>query len=143
MKHLSILFLIGISTILIGCNIRHDNHIIDKIEAEEIANQFYYHLQMEDFKSAEKLFSEKAFETNTREDLLNYFKATIYTHGNLSNFVLDYWDTSVIDGKDSRGQYILYYYVTRYPKHTFEKLFLIKENDSIKIVGYEITLEDY
>jgi len=136
-------FLLLISTLLAGCNIRYDNNIIDKLEAEETANKLYYHLQMEDFESAEKLFSEKTFEEASREDLHNYFKATIHTFGNLTNFELDFWETSVTDGKNPSGNYILCYYVSRQPKHTFEKLFLIKEENEIKILGYEIKLDGY
>lgn len=137
-------YLIILSTILLmNCNVRHDNNIIDKVEGEEIANQFYYHLQMEEFDKAEKLFGEKAFEENSREDLKNYFKATIAQFDNLKNFQLDHWETSVVDGSNAKGQYIFFYYVTRFPKHTFEKLYMEKENDSIKIIGYEVTLENY
>ncbi len=140
MKDYLIIFL---TLLLISCNLRHDNHVIDKIEAEKIANQLYYHLQMEEFDNAEKLFGQKAFEISNREDLKNYFKAAIYQFGNVKNFVLDHWETSVQDGSNPNGQYIFFYYVTRQPKHTFEKLYMEKENDSIKIISYEVTLDSY
>lgn len=117
--------------------------MIDKNEAEQIANKFYYYLETYDFESAEKLFSKKTFEKKNKDELNHLFKATIYNFGNVKNFELDHWATSVTSGSDATGQYLMLYYVTRHYKHTFEKLAMVKENDSIKIIAYEIRRDAY
>jgi|SRR5690606_2815945 len=137
-----ILLLLIFSFLLLGCSKYDIDKQIDKAEAEQVANQFYYFLQIKDFDKAENLFLIDSISSIKNRFMLNQlFEKTIYEYGNIRNFELDFWNTVTSD--DSLGQYLLKYYVTREYHHTFEKISMLKVNDSIKIIGYQLDRNSY
>lgn len=131
-----------IFSLLTSC-IAHSNNEIDKKEAEKIANKFYYYQETGFMKGIYELLS-KEFQTEDKlKEWDNLIVGTYYDYGKVRNFELDHWSTFTADGVVERGEYLLQYYVTREPKHTFENIYLVKENDSIKIAGYEVKLDNY
>lgn len=127
--------------LLTSCNITSFNSESDKSEAEAITNKFYHHLEMNDFEKADKLFSEKFFEETDVEKLHKIYDYTLKEGGNLKNFILLEWNTLVVKGTDSKAEYVLLYNVEREKKNTTERIGLIKENDTIKIVSYYVNMD--
>lgn len=58
----------------------------------------------------------------------------------ISNIQLTIWETFVSVGTSSKSQYVLSYRVERNIQNTQEKITLEKDVDSIKIVGYDVSL---
>lgn len=56
--------------------------------------------------------------------------------GKIKNDSLYNWQSLVIEGSNKRAENILRYYVKREIKNTLETFTLEKENDIIKIIGY-------
>jgi hypothetical protein len=139
MKYYLPLFIFSLIT---SC-IAHSNNEIDKKEAEEIANKFYYYQETGSLEEIHKLLSKEFNSEEHQTKWNNLIVGTYYNFGKVKNFELDFWSTFVSDGVLEKGEYLLQYYVTREPKHTFENLYLVRENDSIKIAGYEVKLDSY
>ncbi|MGE8434817.1 hypothetical protein [Chryseobacterium joostei] len=55
---------------------------------------------------------------------------------------LTIWETFVSVGTQPKSQYVLSYKVKRNIQNTQEKITLEKNNDSIKIVGYDVSLAE-
>ena len=137
------LLLVLLSTLFTSCNINttSTNHESDKREAEKITNKFYHYLEMKEFNEAEKLFSEKFFEVTDKEKLHKIFNHTLNDCGNLTNFSLQEWNTFVVKGTNPKSEYDFLYKVTRDKKETTERIGMLKENDSIKIVSYHVNFD--
>jgi len=136
------IILLSILTIVFaGCNFNttSTNNEYDRKDAEKITNKFYHYLDMNDFKKAETLFSEKFFEVTDRDQLQKIFEKTVEDCGTLTNFELQDWNTLVVKGSNPKSEYVLLYKVSRKKKDTMERVSMMKENDSIKIVGYHLT----
>lgn len=58
----------------------------------------------------------------------------------ISNIQLTMWETFVSVGTNPKSQYVLSYRIERNIQNTQEKFTLEKNNDSIKIVGYDVSL---
>jgi hypothetical protein len=134
------LFFLLFISLVASCNLNttSSNNESDKREAEEITNKLYYYLETKDFQNAQTLFSEKFFEVTDREKLQKIFNQSHEEFGNLTNFSLLEWNTFVVKGTQAKSEYLLVYQVEREKKPTVEKIGMIKENDSIKIVSYHI-----
>jgi hypothetical protein len=139
MKYLLPLF---IFVFLSSC-IAHSNNEIDKKEAEAIANKFYYYQETGFMKGIHKLLSQEFNTEEKRKPFEDLIVGTYYNYGKVKNFELDHWTTFTADGVLETGEYLLQYYVTREPKHTFENIYLVRENDSIKIAGYQVKIDGY
>jgi hypothetical protein len=135
-------FLLFLSFML-SCNFNttSSNSESDKREGEEITHKLYYYLETTDFKKAEHLFSEKFFEVTDREKLQKIFSQTQDQLGNIQNFSLLEWNTFVVKGSNPKSEYLFLYQVEREKKPSVEKIGMIKENDSIKIVSYHIQFD--
>jgi hypothetical protein len=88
-----------------------------------------------------ELFSNRFFKVTNKEKLNDLFDLTQKEGGAFSDYSLSHWETLVVNGTDSRSEYLLTYYVTREKMNTEEIFSMQKEGDSIKIVGYKINLE--
>lgn len=141
MKYIPIVFFL--SFFLYNCHIQHDNNEVDKKEAEAVAEKFYYFQEIGDLKGIDKLISKEVQKEIDIKVLHELIIGTYQNFGGVRNFELDFWETSVLDGPQSKGRYKLQYYVTRESKHTFETLELIRESDSIKISSYVVKRDEY
>ena len=141
MKTFSIIFSL---IFLLSCNLNttYSNRESDKREAEQITNKLYHYLEMQELEKAESLFSEQFFEVTDRETLNKIFTKTLEECGNLTNFNLEEWTTFIVQGTDSKSEYVLVYKITRHKKNTTERIGLIKEEDeTIKIVSYHVNFD--
>ncbi len=135
--------LIFLSTFLISCQINStsSNRESDKREAEKITNEFYNYLEKKEFENAANLFSEKFFAVTDKDKLYEIFNATLNDCGNLTDFSIVDWSTFVVKGTNPKSEYLFYYKVSREKKETLEEIGMIKENDSIKIVSYHVSVD--
>lgn len=138
-KHILILGLLLITS----CTITHRDNAIDKKEAEQIANKFYYYQELGRLSEIHDLIANEGKTEASLKEWDQLIIGAYHEYGVVRNFELDKWSTFVADGLITRGEYLLQYYVTRSPNKTFENLYLIRENDSIKIAGYEIKTDGY
>lgn len=137
--------LILIPLFFIGCNFNktYRNREEDKQEAEKITEKFYSLIKNNKRKEALKLFGEKFFKL-TRKDQLNEMLNEINSScgSKISDTKLITWETFVSIGTNPKSEYVLLYKVNRNIKNTQEKITLEKNNDSIKIVGYDVSLAE-
>ncbi len=137
--------LILIPLLFIGCNFNktYRNREEDKQEAEKITEKFYSLIKNNNRKEALKLFGEKFFKL-TRKDQLNKMLNEINSScgSKISDTKLTTWETFVSIGTNPKSEYVLLYKVNRNIKNTQEKITLEKNNDSIKIVGYDVSLAE-
>ncbi|OCA79866.1 hypothetical protein BBH99_05325 [Chryseobacterium contaminans] len=136
--------LILIPLLFIGCNFNktYRNREEDKQEAEKITEKFYSLIKNNNRKEALKLFGEK-FKL-TRKDQLNKMLNEINSScgSKISDTKLTTWETFVSIGTNPKSEYVLLYKINRNIKNTQEKITLEKNNDSIKIVGYDVSLAE-
>lgn len=129
----------GILILFISCNFNtvYNNRESDLKDAEEVANELFNNLESGNYKDAIKLFGGKFFEHSSESELTSLFDS-IKTLGELRNRKLIEWKTFVVEGTNAKSEYYLRYNSV-YPNHqTDETLSLEKENDKIKIYGFQV-----
>ncbi|MCD9853917.1 hypothetical protein LUD75_04335 [Epilithonimonas sp. JDS] len=139
MKYLSVLLLL----LMYSCsfNTTRQNRESDKKDAEKITQKFFTLMKQNNREQSYELFSSRFFKVTNKEKLNDMFDWTQKEGGAFSNYSLSHWETLVVNGTDSRSEYLLTYYVTREKMNTEEIFSMQKEGDSIKIVGYKINLD--
>jgi len=135
--------LILITLLFISCNFNktYRNREEDKQDAEKITEKFYSLLKKDNREEAFKLFGDKFFKITNKEQLnkmLNDIKTSCGDQ--ILHTQLATWETLVSKGTSPQSEYVLIYKVNRNIKNTQEKITLQKNNDSIKIVGYDVNL---
>lgn len=113
----------------------------DRDEADLIVEELYDYLDNEEYTEAEKLFSEKFFEVTDRESLKKILQAVNKKGGRILSSEITDWNTLVVKGTNPRSEYILLYQNKRDIATTQERIGLLKEDDSIKIVSYHVTFD--
>lgn len=136
----SLILIIIFFIFTIGCNFNsiNKNREKDKQDAEKVVQGFYAFIKENNKETAYKLISKSLFKVTSKEKLNQILNISSVECGKIKNDSLIYWETVVIKGTNPRSEYILIYNVKRTIKNTKEKFTLKKENDSIKIVGYNI-----
>lgn len=133
--------LILISFILISCSFDRtfSNRESDKEEAEKITKKFYWELEHgSNLDNLHNLFSEKFFEV-TKKEKLDELNITVQNEmGIVEDYNLQRWETLVVKGTNEKSTYLLVYKVKRQNGETVETFSLLKENEVIKIVGYNV-----
>lgn len=135
--------LILIASILVSCNFNkiYQNREEDKKDAEKIANKFYSLIQQNNRQEAFKLFGEKFFTITSKGQLNQMIDNINMSCGsNMKTTELISWETFVSIGTNTKSEYVLLYKIHRNIKNTQEKITLQKDNDTIKIVGYNVDL---
>ncbi|WP_213280347.1 hypothetical protein [Chryseobacterium indologenes] len=133
--------LILISLFLISCNFNktYRNREEDKQYAGKITEKFYSLLKKDNREEAFKLFGNKFFKITNKEQLKQMLDMINKDCGNsIDTIELTTWETFVSVGTNPKSDYVLLYKVNRNIKNTQEKITLQKNNDSIKIVGYDV-----
>ncbi|MBP2619398.1 hypothetical protein [Chryseobacterium jejuense] len=132
--------LIFITFFLISCNFNStsQNREEDKKEAEKITERFYYFIKKNDKENAIELISKNLFKVTPKEKFSQILGSCSSECGEIKSYSLNHWETFVVKGTNPRSEYVLVYDVNRTIKNTKEKFTLKKENDSIKILGYNI-----
>ncbi|WP_312902856.1 hypothetical protein [Chryseobacterium taichungense] len=133
--------LILVVLFLTSCNFNktYHNREEDKKEAEKITGKFYALIKENNTQEAFKLIGNKFFETTNKKQLNQMIDDINAECGDkISNTQLTIWETFVSVGTNPKSQYVLSYKVERNIQNTQEKFTLEKEDDSIKIVGYDV-----
>lgn len=138
--------LILVVLFLTSCNFNktYRNREEDKKDAEKITKNYYQLIKGSSRQKAFKLFGEKFFDKkygkiNNKEQLNQMIDDINAECGDkISNIQLTIWETFVSVGTNPKSQYVLSYKVERNIQNTQEKFTLEKNNDSIKIVGYDV-----
>ncbi|WP_027383542.1 hypothetical protein [Epilithonimonas caeni] len=135
-KYSSILFII----LLTGCNFNtvYKNREQDKQDAEKVTEKFYSLMNSNNRQKAIKLMSQKLFKITSKEKFNQILDESSKECGNIISDSLIHWETVAVEGTNPKNEYVLIYDVKRDIKNTQEKFTLYKENDSIKILGYDI-----
>lgn len=142
--------LILIALLVISCNFNktYHNREEDKQEAEKITEKFYDLIKKNERQEAFKLFGKKFFNVEqgkiTNKEQLGQMLNDINSEcgDKISNIQLNTWETFVSIGTNPKSQYVLLYRIKRNIQNTQEKITLEKDNDSIKIVGYDVSLTE-
>jgi len=135
--------LILITLFLISCNFNktYRNREEDKKEAEKITEKYYALIKENNRQEAFKLIGNKFFETTNKKQLNQMIDDINAECGDkISETQLTNWETFVSVGTNAKSQYVLLYKVKRNVQNTQEKITLEKDDDSIKIVGYDVHL---
>lgn len=135
-------YLLLIPFLLVGCsfNRTYRNRAEDKEEAEKVVSKLYYTLQNGDLQKASKFFSGKFFQVTDKNKFNKLFKK-MDEYGKVSDYNLSKWETLVVEGTNSKAEYVLTYDVKRDSTKMQEVFSMEKENDSIKIVGYRVNYD--
>lgn len=114
------------------------NSDADKTAADKIAVTFYEAVRENALEKTYPVLSKDFFLYTTKPEyeimMGNFNRIT----GNLMNYELEKWDSKVVSGTDPSGSYHLQYKVYYDKDTTTETFNLIKEEDGIKIIGYQI-----
>ncbi|MCS3529066.1 hypothetical protein [Chryseobacterium sp. JUb7] len=135
--------LILISFLFLGCNFdkTYHNREGDKQDAQKITKKFYSLLKKNNREEAFKLIDNNFFETTNKKQLNQMIDDINAECGDkISDTQLTIWETFVSVGTQPKSQYVLSYKVKRNIQNTQEKFTLEKNDDSIKIVGYDVSL---
>lgn len=129
----------GILILFISCNFNtvYNNRESDLKDAEEVADELFNNLESSNYEDASKLFGKKFFELSSESELNDLFDS-IKALGKLRNRKLIEWKTIVVKGTNAKSEYFLRYNSV-YPNHQAdETLSMEKENDKIKIYGFQV-----
>ncbi|MBW7870197.1 MAG: hypothetical protein H3C39_03955 [Flavobacteriia bacterium] len=130
---------LGFIILFASCNLNtvYKNRESDLIDAEKIANELFKNIDSGDFEEAKRLFGSKFFKYSSEKDLNDLFDS-IKTLGEIRNRKLIEWKTIVVEGKNTKSDYLLRYNSV-FPNHQAEELISMeKENDRIKIYGFQV-----
>lgn len=127
-----------------SCNFTstYHNRPSDKSEAEIVSNQLYDYLAKDQYSDAQFLFSEKFFEITSKDSLRKMF-LDIKKLGKYHERSLVNWETLVMQDSSSKSEYVLFYDVVYEYFPAQEMIRLEKENDSIKIVAYQVKSDGF
>lgn len=122
-------------------NKTYRNRAQDKLDAEKTTNHFYSLLKENKESQVYELFGDKFFRITPKEQLAKMLKDIGNKCGNkIFNITLEKSESFVSIGTNPKAEYVLLYKIQRNLKNTEEKITLEKVNDSIKIVGYDVSL---
>lgn len=132
-----------ISFFLVSCsfNSTYQNREEDKNDAKKVTEEFFNFIKQGNNDDAFKLFSNKFFQTTSKDRLLQVIDKTTNEYGKIQNDSLFSWRTFVTEGANPTSKYELTYQIKRDSGNTREVINLEKEKDSIKIMGYRIDFD--
>lgn len=143
MKNLNLIIIL---TTFISCNFNkiHENRLTDKEDAEKVINRLYSLTSNVDDSRIYEIFSPKFYKATTKDELKRIIETANSKAGKIGSDSLLVWKTKVLEGTDSKSEYLLTYYVRREQFNTLETFSMEKEkeNDSIKIIGYDIKIDN-
>jgi hypothetical protein len=119
-------------------NITYENEVSEKEDAESVTAMFYLFLSRDDFENTIGSISNSFYKVSSKEDLLYFLKSKREKLGAFKDYDLIEWKTSRVEGTDKKNLYLLTYRVKYEKEETIETIKLIKENNEIKIYGYNV-----
>ena len=142
MKKQTLLILL-ISIFISSCtfNSSYVDRDVDRQEAERVTVKFFYLLRDKKFNETHSLFSPRFLEVTNKEKINQIFQTSEERLGSIKDQILESWNTNIVKGTNSKSEYLLVYKVKRTKFDSKEKIRLEKENDTIKILYYNIESE--
>lgn len=142
---LTIFLVASISHICSSCHFNSTfiNREEDENEAEKITNRFYHLIKTNEYSKTYPLFSNAFFTVTDTVKLNNMFLTTYEKLGPIEALTVSKWETRVIQGTDSKSEYVLQYFVKRKNFDSKETITLTKENEQIKILGYKVNSDGF
>lgn len=95
-------------------------------------------IQQNNSKDILELESKNLFKVTLKNDFSQILNTVSTECGYIKSYSLIHWETLVVECTNPINEYVLVYKVNRNIKNTKEKITLKKENDSVKILGYNI-----
>lgn len=138
-------YIILLTFLLVSCdfNTFRENKVEDKEEAQKVTEKFYSYLKKNNKEEIKKLFSPKFFKITSVKDFEQLLDWQINEGKKESAHSLVHWQTLVTKGTSAKSNYILEYDVKRGKIGTEEIFTLEKINGDIKIITYELNLNDH
>ncbi|TAE62270.1 MAG: hypothetical protein EAY77_07775 [Flavobacteriia bacterium] len=138
-----VLFISFLTSCNFSANVKYENRLQDKDDAESIAGELYLYTSRKDYESILKLVSDDFYKISSKGKFLEFLKAKDEKLGKYKDFTLINWKTTTKKGTDSKTEYLLIYKV-KYSKYVSEeKISMIKENNEVKILGYNVSSEGF
>lgn len=138
--------IIALCSILASCqfNMTYNNRQIDKEAAEKVTNLLLINLEGKNYTAADTLFSKDFYKTTSRKKLNDIFTMTVDKLGDIQVTNLANWQTKVVSGTDSYGEYA-FLYNTRYQYYSGQvTIHLIKDPDGkIRVIGYHVKSDGF
>lgn len=143
MRTLSVLIIL--ITILTSCqlNSTFNNLESDKKDAEKVIDRFYNLLDKQEYDKTHPLFTNDFFKTTDTGKLNNLYRMLAKKTGTLQERKVKEWSTNTVKGTHPKSEYVFVYTIERSKFESEEKISLIKENDSVRIIGYYVTSDGF
>ncbi|WP_286920699.1 hypothetical protein [Flavobacterium sp. UBA4197] len=126
-----------------SANVKNDNELQDKQDAESVAGLLYLYTSRKEYKSVLNLMSTDFYKVASKDQFLEFLNAKEKKLGEYKDLTLLDWKTTSLKGTDSKTEYLLTYKVV-YSNYTAEeKISMIKENNKVKISGYNVNSEGF
>lgn len=142
-KFIIIIFISFLTACNFSANVKNENSLQDKNDAESIAGKLYLYTSRKNYESILKLLSRDFYNVASKEQFLEFLKAKEEKLGEYKEFTLLDWKTTNNKGTNSKTEYILLYKVVYSKYQSEEKISLIKENNEVKILGYNVNSEGF
>ncbi len=144
MKNSIVILLLGsfLSSCNFNANVKKENDVQDKEAAESTAGLFYLYTTNKTYDSIPKLMSNEFYKLVSEAELKTYLINKERKLGEFKDFTLKDWKTTRTSGTDSKTEYLLIYDVTYSNAHAEESISLVKENEKVKIFGYNVNSPD-
>ena len=140
-----IYILLFISLFLLSCNYNsyYTDREIDREEAERVTVKFFYLLRDSKHKETHSLFSKRFLKVTNTSKVDEIFNTSDTKLGKIENHTLETWHTNIVEGSNPKSEYLLVYNVKRSKFDSKETFRLEKENDTIKILGYNVQSDGF
>jgi hypothetical protein len=140
MKKILVLFFM--SVLLNSCNFNanasYENEKVEKEKAESVIGLLYLYTSMNSFDEVIHLFSDSFFKVSSKEKLKQFLEEKKQTLGDFKDYSLVNWKTNRVTGTNPKTEYLMVYEVKYTNYNATETISLVKENQEIKIIGYNV-----
>lgn len=133
-----LLFASVLSSCNFSANVKKENDVVDKEAAESTVGLFYLYTTNKKYDSIPNLMSNEFYKLVSKEELNTYLLNKEKKLGDFKDFTLKDWKTTRTSGTDSKTEYLLIYDVTYSNAHAEESISLVKENEKVRIFGYNV-----
>jgi len=130
---------------LTSCNFNsfYTDRKSDKEDAESVTTKFYYLLRDKKYQDTYKLFSPRFLEITNESKIKDIYDASDNKLGSIKDQNLISWKTNIVEGSNPKSEYLLVYEVKREKFISKETIRLEKENDTIKILAYNVQSDGF
>ena len=124
------------------CNYTRINDQDDENDASKIADKFYVHYALHDFKNIHKLMSRDFFSATDTAKLDSALGKLLRKYGGVRDHTIIDFSSKSVSGTNSGDVYELLYKVTYINDSTKELFRMEKIDNAIKIVAYSVNHEE-